>query len=207
MSQPATLTGACIISVLNLLSPELNDIATLDCELHKLEILSTKDAAEWDPYATACISPESLTTSSACAKVPLFTLGDTPVYELYNAEKATKFFELQTQLDTEHCHSWFFGKDKDQHHEGNTCGCEDRIALKTLGSHRRNSVLMMHKARVEAAESVRSRRKLAVDVLRRAVALRCKDANINCDSVRAVYAGAVDNAAHSDYIPGGVLEQ
>tara|TARA_Y100001938_G_C8029112_1_gene399640 strand:+ start:307 stop:924 length:618 start_codon:yes stop_codon:yes gene_type:complete len=205
MPNPATLTGACIISALNLLSPQLNDIATLDCELDKLQILVQHDGAEWDPFATACIGPTSLLSVDSCNKVPLFTLGDTPVHALYNPSKAEQFFDEQTRKDTDHCSSWFYAEPNDfANHGGETCGCEDLIALKTLNSHRRNAVLTMHEARKEAAESVRVRRKLAESVMQKALAYRCADAEIDCDAVRAVYN---TDAATSEYIPSPLTKK
>ena len=203
---PATLTGACILSSLNLLSGHLNDVATLDCELDKLKILADNDASEWDDFATACISPASLTSTDACNRVPLFVLGDTPVHALYNANTAEDFFEAQTKLDTEHCASWFYTASGHDDYDGadganGACGCDDRIALKTLGSNRRTAVLTMHKARTEAAESVRVRRKLAEAVLLRALQNRCADPAVDCEAVRAIYAATKASVATSEYIP------
>jgi hypothetical protein len=194
-----TLTGACILASMNLISPGIHDVATLDCELHRLQILTAADASEWDEFATACLSKEALTNSQNCPRIPMFQVGETPVYPLYQEETALAFFDTQTSTDSEHCTAtkWFVPtSDPHAGPDSTTCSCPDLIALKTLGSRRRTQVLNAHRARTEAANSVRNRRKIAADVLKRALALRCDNANIDfdCPTVRSAYKDADDAA-------------
>jgi hypothetical protein len=188
---PETLTGACVIAALQLLSPGMHDVAVLDCELHRLSILSKADAAEWDDLATACISPDTLTSTAMCPRLPLMQMGGTPVFSLYNPEAAVAFFDEQTTKTVDHCSTWYFGEEQNPE----ACSCNDLVALKTLGSHRRKQVLLAHAARTEAAAHVRARRTLAVRVLQQALTLRCADAAIDCDAVRTMY--ATDKAAEA----------
>lgn len=158
--------GACILAALQLATTGVHDIASLDCELYRLNLLVTADAAPWDPIATACITRDTTTDSTLCDKIPTVVVNNVPAYPLYNAEAGNRFIERQTGIQISSCNSWFAATPTDP----DQCKCEDVVALKTLGSPQRDRIISMHEKRSKAADAVRARRTRVIKVIERALA-------------------------------------
>lgn len=156
--------GACIIAALHLTTSGMHDIAALDCELYRLNLLVAADAAPWDNIATACVAPRALTDTDACERIPTVVVNNVAAYPLYRKDKGDAFLTSQTGLQLDDCNRWFpLPIDEDQ------CSCSDVAALKTLGSPQRNRIIRVHNKRVSAANAVRDRRTRVIEVLEKAI--------------------------------------
>tara|TARA_B110000902_G_scaffold267177_1_gene358785 strand:+ start:14323 stop:14898 length:576 start_codon:yes stop_codon:yes gene_type:complete len=158
--------GACILAALQLATTGVHDIASLDCELYRLNLLVTADAAPWDPIATACITRDTTTDSTLCDKIPTVVVNNVPAYPLYNEGVGNRFIERQTGIQISSCNRWFATTPADP----DQCKCEDVVALKTLGSPQRTRIISMHEKRTKAADAVRARRTRVIKVIERALA-------------------------------------
>lgn len=158
--------GACILAALQLATTGVHDIASLDCELYRLNLLVTADAAPWDPIATACITRDTTTDSTLCDKIPTVVVNNVPAYPLYNEDVGNRFIERQTGIQISSCNRWFATTPADP----DQCKCEDVVALKTLGSPQRTRIISMHEKRTKAADAVRARRTRVIKVIERALA-------------------------------------
>lgn len=182
--------GACILAALRLATTGIHDIASLDCELYRLNLLVTADAAPWDPIATACISRDTVTDSTLCEKIPTVVVNNVPAYPLYNEAVGNEFIERQTGIQINNCNSWFAPP-----LDPNQCKCTDVVALKTLGSPQRDRIISMHKKRSTAAQAVRARRTKVIKVIERALAAATASDPAQTQRARDMYMDATEPVA------------
>lgn len=164
---------ACVLAALSLTASPLGDLSRISCRLFTLGRLVALDAAPFDPLATACATPPTLTDARLCASsdrsLPERVVGVGVVHPLYNATDAAAFFEAQTAVQLESLpwclpsgapsiFSTLYDSGSSGGGDPELCSCDDILALKTLGSPRRAAILAEHQLRAAAAADLRASR-------------------------------------------------
>ena len=140
----ANMTMACALSSLPV---TLATIVGLMCDLDRLQMLVQHDAAPDQPFATDCLSIETLDESGDhCKQIFVWPHGN--FTKLYNESKAERFLEMLS-LQNMPCECTTFSAAVDCER------CHKLSMLKELGSPGRENILRLHKKRSAEANVIR----------------------------------------------------
>lgn len=168
--------SSCLLLKLKGFLPVISALLQLECSNERLTMLSSLDAAEIQPYATDCISIETLDSyGTECQRTFETSMGT--FVQLYNETKATRFLEMISMQNAMTCQCTTFTPAAECEK------CTKITMMRQLGSPERTKILELHSKRNSAANAVRQEYSLLLEAIEDVKKYYCKDYPSECKFV------------------------
>lgn len=171
--------SSCTLLKLKGFVPIIAALLNLECSNDRLKLLLSLDAAEEQPFATDCLSIETLDAYGDNCKRTFETSMGTFV-QLYNESKSNRFLEMVSMQNAMSCQCTTFTP-------ASECEkCTKITMMRHLGSPERTKILNLHAKRSSAAQAVREEYSLLLKASEETKKYYCKEYAKECKFVTSL---------------------